>query len=423
MGKPPSAAASERSVRDDGRRERVLEEAARLLNETGVTGDLLEQLASGLGLTRAALYGYVEDRQDLVFRCYMRSCGIMESRLDGAQGAGSDPFEILGDFVRRVLDPTLPQITALSEIGYLRPSDAAEVLSRAGRIETRLVEILQAGVEHGQVRKEVDLLIAARAILSLVFWLKLGPRWLSEEARLSGERLLRAASLLILDGLAAAPSLRLPAPLDLTGLTPQMTEAFDRRSLAEARRDAILATASRLFNQRGLEATSIDDIARAVGTSKRTILNHFQDKLSLISATQLRGYTIFCAIAEKARASGRSAAEAMAAGVHAGVMASLLPAISPLRVFSGLPDLTAEQRKAGRQASLRLQAAYQDLFEEGLRDGTLRAVDNRTTMLALAGASAWVGSAAPDRLEPAAKARLADQLTDLMMLGLRTRRS
>ncbi|WP_312166770.1 TetR/AcrR family transcriptional regulator [Phenylobacterium sp.] len=418
MGKPPHDASVARAVRDDGRRERVLDEAARLLNEVGVTGDLLEQLAANLGLTRAALYGYVEDRPDLVFRCYLRACEIMEQRLDAATETGRDPLEVLDHFVRSVLDPALPPITALSEIGYLREEDARIVLGRVGIVEGKIARILALGARVGQMR-DLDRLVAARALLSLVYWLKLGPRWLSEEASLPGDRLLRAASQMMLNGLAAAP---IPAPseLDLSRLTPRMTEAFDRSSLTAARRDAILAAASRLFNERGLETTSIDDIAQAVGVSKRTVLNHFKDKLTLISEAQLRGYRIFRGIADLAHAAGPTAAQAMAAGIHASVMASLYPAIAPLRVFSGLPGLDAKQRQTATAASLNLQNAYELLFAQGLEDGSLRPVDNRATMLALAGASAWVARGAVGHVA-AEGAAMAASLTDLLMNGLRVR--
>lgn len=416
MGKPPNDASVARTVRDDGRRERVLDEAARLLNEVGVTGDLLDRLAANLGLTRAALYGYVEDRPDLVFRCYLRACEIMEQRLDSAIAAGGDAFQTLELFVRSVLDPSLPPITALSEIGYLRQDDARIILGRVGVVEGKLAKLLAEGARAGLVRP-LDHMVAARALLSLVYWLKLGPRWLSEEASLPGERLLAAAGQMVLNGLATGSPSPLP-PLDIAHLTPRMTEAFDRTSLTAARRDAILATASRLFNESGLEATSIDDIAQAVGTSKRTILNHFKDKQSLISATQLRGYAIFRGIAELARIPGASAAQSMAAGIHASVMASLHPAIAPLRVFSGLPNLDEDQRRAAADASLKLQGAYEMLFSAGVADGSLRNVDNRVTMLALAGASAWVSRGGVD-LNRAEGEALAASLTDLLMNGLR----
>lgn len=418
MGKPPNVAPVARTVRDDSRRERVLDEAARLLNEVGVTGDLLDRLASALGLTRAALYGYVEDRPDLVFRCYLRSCEIMEQRFEAAAQTGEDTFQTLELFVGSVLDPALPPITALSEIGYLRDHDARAVLDRLAVVEGKLAELLGRGQKTGLVRP-IDHQVAARGLLSLVYWLKLGPRWLSEEASLTSERLLSAASQMVLNGLASS-SFQPLAPLNISHLTPRMTEAFDRRSLTAARRDAILATASRLFNERGLEATSIDDIAATVGASKRTILNHFKDKLELISAAQLRGYELFCGIAESAHVPGASAAQALAAGIEASVMASLDAAIAPLRVFSGLPDLNPAQRRAATEASLRLQGAYEGLLTAGVADGSLRAVDNRATMLALAGASAWVARSGV-AVSTTDGQDLASSLTDVLMNGLRAR--
>ena len=55
------------------RHERVLDEAARQLNEKGVLLTSLAEIAAKLGVTRGAMYYYVEDREDLVFQCYRRA--------------------------------------------------------------------------------------------------------------------------------------------------------------------------------------------------------------------------------------------------------------------------------------------------------------------------------------------------------------
>ena len=49
------------------RHERVLDEAARQLNAKGVSLTSLTEIAEKLGISRAAMYYYVEDREDLVF--------------------------------------------------------------------------------------------------------------------------------------------------------------------------------------------------------------------------------------------------------------------------------------------------------------------------------------------------------------------
>jgi len=52
------------------KRDAVLDRAAAHLNARGVSLASLSEVAKALGLTRAALYYYVEDRDDLVFQCY-----------------------------------------------------------------------------------------------------------------------------------------------------------------------------------------------------------------------------------------------------------------------------------------------------------------------------------------------------------------
>ena len=59
------------------RHERVLDEAARQLNQKGVLLTSLAEIAGKLGVTRGAMYHYVADREDLVFQCYRRAAEII----------------------------------------------------------------------------------------------------------------------------------------------------------------------------------------------------------------------------------------------------------------------------------------------------------------------------------------------------------
>jgi len=404
---------------EDARWDRLLGESARLLNSNGVSGDFLAQAAGALGLTRAALYGYVEDREDLVFRCYQRSCEIMSQRLEEAISGGENVFGVIEAFVRKVLDPALPELAALSETGYLRPSQERAILSQVDALERRLAEVLAVGGRSGLIRT-LDYAVVGRALLSLVYWLKLAPRWLSEEVSLPAERLQATALRLIFDGLATGQVTLPSAQVDLTGLVPQITDAFDRKSMTIAKRDKILATASRLFNTRGLDSTSVDEIAAQVGATKRTIYNHFADKQGLVSACQLRGYAMFTEIVEQARSRQGSRAEVLAFALYASVMASSSPALSPLRVFSGLPDLGPGPRQAARDASTKLQRCYEEIFQQGAAEGSMQEVDLRATLLAMTGASTWVARSDLDT-ETFQQAHVAREIAGLLLMGLRAR--
>jgi AcrR family transcriptional regulator len=59
------------------------------------------------------------------------------------------------------------------------------------------------------------------------------------------------------------------------------TPAPRRRLSAAERRDRILAAAQEVFAQRGYHGSSLDDIAKASGTSKALIYEHFDSKRAL----------------------------------------------------------------------------------------------------------------------------------------------
>jgi len=56
------------------------------------------------------------------------------------------------------------------------------------------------------------------------------------------------------------------------------------RPVNEARREEIIATASRLFGELGLKATTMEHIAKELGVSKLTLYSRFADKDELFSA-------------------------------------------------------------------------------------------------------------------------------------------
>ena len=77
------------SVAKRSRRDLLLDEAARQFNAKGISQTALLDVAAALGLTRAAVYYYADDRQDLVFQCYRRSCEALARDLAAASKAPS----------------------------------------------------------------------------------------------------------------------------------------------------------------------------------------------------------------------------------------------------------------------------------------------------------------------------------------------
>jgi AcrR family transcriptional regulator len=86
-------------------REALLDAAAEEINLRGAAAVSLNALAERLGLSRNALYYYVTDRSDLVFRAYLRTCEATADDLAIAFEEGRDPVERLRIYIERVHPP------------------------------------------------------------------------------------------------------------------------------------------------------------------------------------------------------------------------------------------------------------------------------------------------------------------------------
>jgi AcrR family transcriptional regulator len=146
----------------------VLDEAARQLNEKERAADSARGNRGKLGVTRGAMYYYVEDREDLVFQCYRRAAEITARHLLEASRAGGTAADMLRSFVTRMLDPNEPEIAARAEIAMLNATqrDTIQGLYDAPR---RVPHVLETGEREALLRR-CDVEVSARIILSLVTW-------------------------------------------------------------------------------------------------------------------------------------------------------------------------------------------------------------------------------------------------------------
>lgn len=119
-----------------------------------------------------------------------------------------------------------------------------------------------------------------------------------------------------------------------------------------AKRTAILEAARDLFFERGVEATTIEDVAAQAGVSKVTVYGHFGDKLTLFEAT-VRHVMAFM---EQGLLQSRPKGETLPECLYAlGV---------PLLRFLTSPELIAFDRALGGEAARHPELAAR-FFEAG----------------------------------------------------------
>jgi AcrR family transcriptional regulator len=411
-----SSAARTRRSAAKSRRAELLDEAARELNSKGISLTSLTDVADRLGFSRASLYYYVEDREDLMFQVYLRSSEIMARHLGEVAQFGRSALQVVADFVSRILDPGEPEIAALSEIGLLGQSERETVLGIYEAVVARLASVLETGAKHGEIR-HCDFPIVARTIISVVHSIPLQ----SPLAHLLGIKrpeLIAAATDVLTSGWAANRTLPVHAPVvDLSGLVTHPGGLFDRAALFEAKREKILAAASLLFNRRGVDTTSLDDIATAVGATKRTLYHHVGDKQTILSACYARTYRIFTFIREQAKSHASSAHDGLLATLHATSLAYQRDDIQPLRASPGYEALSEEEKVLATKRGRELVQAYRVVYADAQAEGSMRQVNRDCLLLLMRGASAWLAKGLV-RGDDDRKAQIAMETSDVLRLGL-----
>jgi AcrR family transcriptional regulator len=412
-----SAAAARRlDAAGKSRREQLLDQAARELNSKGISMTSLTDVADKLGFSRASLYYYVEDREDLMFQVYLRSSEIMARRLGEAAASRGGALQVVGDFISRTLDPDEPELAALSEIGLLDQAARETVLGVFEAVVARLAGILECGAKDGNIRC-CDFEIVARTIISIIHSIPLNSP-LAEALRVKRSEIIVAAKDILAKGFDTDRCRSVdPPPIDFSPLLTQPGGLFDRGAQFEAKREKILAAASQLFNRRGVDTTSLEDIASAVGATKRTLYHYIGDKQTILSACYARTDRIFSFIREQATAQSGSAIATLIAVLRANCISHQRDDIEPLRSSTGYDSLSDAEKELATERGRVLVQAYRALCAEAQNEDSMREVNRNCLLLFLRGAGSWLAKGLV-RGDDSRKAQIAAEIADLLRLGL-----
>lgn len=405
----------ERSTRG-AKRDRVIAEAARTLNRYGVSKASLPLIAEQLGVSRAAIYYYVEDQEDLVFQSYLRSCDALSEYLATAEGGGGTALEIVERFIDVALAPSNPELAALSDMAYLNAERQATVHAAFNAVKSRLAEILALGIARGEIRS-CTVSVVSPAILSLTLWLPIAKMWRSID-NLTHVELVDAIKTMLRQGIAADRQGEVAfKPLPLTLDDGQRLKVFDTDALAVAKQESLLAAASWLFNLKGVDATSLDEIAASVGATKRVIYHNLGDKETLIAACYSRSFRLYESVARQCEALPGPRVTAIAASVYAYAEAGLREDIATYTPVTGFGALPAALQDEVNASTVRLMDSFIEMYEQGQREGSIRPLNPRAIIAVNPGTFQWLPKWY-DTLSPAERALAPLELADLNRLGL-----
>ena len=167
-------------------RHRMLKAAATCFNQKGYSGTSLKDVSRHLGLTDAALYYYVKNKEELVYQCYLRAAELGREAMEQAVRDGGSGYEQALFYIQNHVDIMVGDsgpVAIMSEIPSLKRAHRNEILEVSRQHSAGFEEILERGIADGSITP-CDVRMTGNAIMGSINWI---PKWFHGKAGMAVE--------------------------------------------------------------------------------------------------------------------------------------------------------------------------------------------------------------------------------------------
>jgi AcrR family transcriptional regulator len=363
---PPAVKRKTRSRdRFELKREKILVAATELINQHGLKGMTLLDIARAVGLNTTSVTYYFKRKELLAAAVFEQTLQRLDAMVREA-GEAESPEQRVSDLVAatialraRIVRGTDLPMAKLSEIRTLDEEYRKP-------LELHYQDIFRTVRAYfGEIRDPAHkALLTARAhlLLEVVFWL---PMWIGQYALSDFPRVHASLVDILLGGLA---------PPDVPW-APVMVDADGPDHEAEADGpEGFLRVATRLINDAGYRGASVVRIADQVNVTKGSFYHHLDGKDDLVIECFRRSFARISRTIALAQDECRQGCECLESAI-----ATLLNIQFyddwPLMRTTALQSLPAELRADVVARSNRTALQFMGIMIDGMRDGSLRIVD------------------------------------------------
>nr|WP_279338749.1 TetR/AcrR family transcriptional regulator [Sphingomonas sp. BGYR3] len=162
-----SGTGSERELQVKIRRDAVVATAARLFNEFGYYATTLDDVAKELHVTKAALYYYVKDKDEILFECQKQALLAMRDALDEIGQHEISVGERLKHFLNayaETLGQDYGKCLIRTGIRQLKPESRERVMPFVRQLDSGLLSLIEEGIAKGELRQN-----SARLVRNFIF--------------------------------------------------------------------------------------------------------------------------------------------------------------------------------------------------------------------------------------------------------------
>lgn len=394
------------------KQEAILDAAAALFNRKGVRGTTLSDVAQEVDLSTNSITYYYRKKEDLVVACLVRSIAELS---DIATAAGSQ-HDNMPDRVTAFVSLFLarlgltargerPELMSFREIRAL-PDSHAETAFAAYNDMFRQVRNLLGSAPRGDTAARGALAARAHLMLSLTTGSMV---WIERYEAQDYPKVAEAMTDILLHGLASRATAWLhdrPA----AALLPATDDT-------ESTQTAFLQAATELLNEQGYRGASADRISARLNLTKGAFYHHNENKDELISACFERMFGVIRDTQTRIEQGPGTGWDKLCDVARALVHYQFSPRGPLLRlsIYGALPEA---MRHAKMTTMARLSTRFTHILVQGMRDGTIRPLDQSIAALQVNGminAAAELRRWVPDANEDNA----ADLIVRPLLLGLK----
>ena len=168
------------------KRRDVIRAAGEAFRKQGYHNTPMTEIAAALGLTKAALYYYVKNKEEVLFECHLMVYEAMAEVLEMPQLSGQNGLDYLTDIFTRLVDLlTRDGLSLLTDVNSLSGEWHEEVLAQRGNIERTITNIVISGMKDGSIRRG-DPRLTVFFFMGALNWLN---AWYDPQGRVDGAEL------------------------------------------------------------------------------------------------------------------------------------------------------------------------------------------------------------------------------------------
>ncbi|KQY55708.1 TetR family transcriptional regulator [Aeromicrobium sp. Root495] len=183
----------------------ILRGAIELFNRQGYDGTSVGDIAKQLGLTKSAIYHHVPSKEALLSAALDEALEGLSAAVSSAAEAapGTSAYDRLRTVVRQSVEILVDHLPAVTLLLRVRGNSELELkaLARRRAIDEQLTRLVQAAVDEGALRSDIQPDLISRLLFGLVNSLV---EWYRPDGQVDRDVLADSIAALAFDGLALA---------------------------------------------------------------------------------------------------------------------------------------------------------------------------------------------------------------------------